>query len=255
MQRRSIVITGASRGIGAALAAASARPGIALALVGRDPDGLAGVAARCRSAGASVQEILADIRDRDGLREKLLAYDALHPADLVVANAGVALPSEGDAGLESASYGEVEVNLQGALNTILPFVPAMRERGRGQIAVVSSLAAFAPLPDSPSYSATKAALFVYGLALRERLRGAEIKVNVICPGYIDTDMGTRYKGWRPLLMSPDKAARIILRGLERDRPVIAFPQPLALVARLSTFVPEGIRRLGLTGFKFSIDRQ
>lgn len=253
--KRTVVITGASRGIGAALARALAGPDVTLCLVGRDEAKLAEVARGCGEAGARCVTIAADVRDRDRLSERLLALDAEHPVDLVIANAGVALPTPGDRGNETASYGEIEVNLAGALNTILPFVPAMRARGAGQLALVSSIAAFAPLPDSPGYSATKAALLVYGLALRERLRTAGIRVNVICPGYIRTEMGDRYKGWRPMLMDADDAARRIVRGLDRDKAVIAFPRPLALVARLSTFVPERLRRLGLTGFRFSIDRQ
>lgn len=255
MNARAIVISGASRGIGAALALRLAGPGAALALIGRDEVELGRVAEACRTRGASAVELAVDIRDRDALRERLFAFDNRYPVDLVLANAGVALPAGDDEALESGSYGEIEVNLVGALNTILPFVPLMRARRRGQLALVSSLAALAPLPDSPGYSGSKAALLVYGLALRERLRAAGIRVNVICPGYVETDMGSRYQGWRPLLMSADAAAERILRGLERNQPVVAFPRSLALVARLSTLVPEPIRRLGLSGFRFSIDRQ
>jgi short-subunit dehydrogenase len=128
----------------------------------------------------------------------------------------------------------------------------MTARGRGQIAFVSSLAAYAPLPSSPGYSASKAAVLVYGLALRERVRERGVRVSVICPGYIDTAMGERYGGWRPLAMSAETAAARIVAGLARDRPVIAFPRRLALAARLSTLVPEGARRLGLSAFRFSI---
>ncbi len=254
MTPRRIVISGATRGIGEALARLYAGPGISLVLIGRDGARLAAVAADCRASGAAVETVALDVRDRDGLAARLLALDAGGAVDLVIANAGVALPTHGLPGADPTVYGEIEVNLVGALNTILPLAPAMARRGRGQIALMSSLAAFAPLPGSPGYSASKAALLVYGLALRERLHPAGVSVNVICPGYIDTGMGERYQGWRPLAMSAAAAALRIRRGLERDRAIIAFPRRLAAVARAAQLVPERVRRFGLGAFRFSIDR-
>ena len=253
MNPRTILVTGASRGIGAALARAYAAPGVTLGLLGRDAGTLRGVADACREAGAGASEIVADIRERDELKSRLLAFDAQHPVDLVIANAGVQLPTGDDAATTVASYAEIEVNLLGALNSVLPFLEPMRARGSGQIALVSSLAAFAPLPDSPGYSASKAALIAYGLAMRERLHGSGIRLSVVCPGYVETEMGARYKGWRPLSMSAEKAAGHIRRGLERDRAIIAFPRSLALLARVSTLVPEPIRRPFMGGFRFSYE--
>lgn len=250
---RRLVISGASRGIGAALARAYAGPGTALALIGRDPGRLAACAAECRRRGALAEEIRVDVRDRAALAGHLARWDALAPVDLVIANAGVALPTAGGGpGDDPTVYGEIDVNLVGALNTALPLAPAMVARGHGQIALVSSLAAFAPLPDSPGYSASKAALLVYGLAFRERLRASGVRVSVICPGYVDTAMGERYGGWRPLAMPADAAAARILRGLAANRAVIAFPRRLALAARAAQLVPEPLLRLGLKAFGFSI---
>ncbi|NNM73576.1 SDR family NAD(P)-dependent oxidoreductase [Enterovirga aerilata] len=253
MRPRSVLITGASRGIGAALARAYAAPGVTLGLLARDETALQAAAETCRRAGAAAVPIPADIRDRNGMRERLLAFDAEHPVDLAIANAGMQLPTGDDAATERATYGEIEVNLLGALNSVLPLIPPMRARGAGQIAFVSSLAGLAPLPDSPGYSASKAALIAYGLATRERLREAGIKVSIACPGYVVTDMGDRYKGWRPLSMSAERAAEHILRGLERDRPIIAFPRSLALLARLSMLVPEPVRRPFMGGFRFTYE--
>ena len=253
MTPRSIVVTGASRGIGAALARAYAGEGVTLGLVARNAATLRETADHCRQLGAAVVEIAVDICDRDEIRARLLAFDAAHPVDLVMANAGVQLRSGDDAATEIATYGELDVNLTGALNSTLPLVPPMRARGRGQIAFMSSLAGYAPLPDSPGYSASKAALIAYGLASRERLRGSGISVCVACPGYVATDMGARFKGWRPLSMTPDEAARHIRRGLARDRAIIAFPFSLALLARFSALVPEPLRRPFMGGFRVTYE--
>ena len=250
MRPRVVVITGASAGIGRALALRYAGAGVALALVGRNAGALDAVAAACRMAGAVVEAIGLDIRDVDGLAERLLAFDAQHPVDLVVANAGVALPEHDDDDVREV----FAVNLGGALNTILPLLPAMQARGRGQIALMSSLAALSPLPDAAAYSGSKAALLAYGAGLRQRLRPAGIGVSVICPGYIATGMGARYSGWRPLEMSADAAAARIVAGLARDRAVIAFPWALYAAARLGTLVPEPLMRLVMRAFGFSIER-
>lgn len=248
-----VVISGASRGIGRAMAAASACHGAALALIGRDRDAIAITAAACRARGAEAEEIVLDVRDRDALAARLARFDEAGAVDLVVANAGIALPA-GEIGQDRSAYEEIDVNLVGALNTVLPLLPRMTARRHGQVAFVSSLAAYAPLPSSPGYSASKAAVLVYGLALRERVRPCGVRVSVICPGYVDTDMGARYLGWRPLSMSAEAAASRIVSGLARDVPVIAFPRRLALAARLSTLVPERARRIGLSAFSFSIER-
>lgn len=254
MSPRRIVITGASRGIGAALAAAYAAPGVSLCLVGRDAVRLQAVAESCRAEGAVAETAIADIRDRAAMADLLVRFDGADAVDLVVANAGVALPTGASPGDDATVYGEVETNLVGTLNTVLPLLPAMAGRGQGQVALVSSLAAFAPLPSSPGYSATKAAVLVYGQALRERLRPVGIRVSVVCPGYIETDMAARYQGWKPLMMSAAEAASRIRAGLAADRGVIAFPRRLAWIARAGGVVPERVRRIGLRAFRFRVDR-
>jgi short-subunit dehydrogenase len=245
----SAIITGASRGIGEALAAALAEPGRALLLVGRDEERLRAVAAACEARGATAEVATVDVRDRAATEACLRDFDARHPVELVVANAGIALPSD-DGPLAGTSYDEIAVNLVGALNTVLPLVEPMSARGRGRIAFVSSLAAFTPMAESPGYSGSKAGLLLYGLALRQRLRPHGIAVHVVCPGYIDTAMGDLFGSRRPFLLTSEEAARRILRGFERNRAVIAFPRRLAVFARLSTLVPEPVMRLGMAVFGF-----
>jgi short-subunit dehydrogenase len=248
-----ILITGASSGIGAALARHYAGPDTVLVLHGRDALRLDAVADACRAKGATVETERLDVRDRAAVAAWLSALDAAHPLDLVIVNAAInGGDPGGDVETEAMAFETVEVNLVGALNVTLPCVTLMRARGRGQIALVSSLAAFAPLPDAPAYSGTKAALLAHGLALREKLKPHGVRINVVTPGYVKTAMGGEYQGWRPLEISAEDAAARIARGLARDRDIVAFPWIMAAAARGAALLPESLRRLGMSGFKFKI---
>jgi short-subunit dehydrogenase len=254
LQERVYIITGASSGIGRALAIALAKPGVVLGLIGRDAARLTDTAQTCTSRGALVHVLPADVRRRDELRAAILRFDAEQPVDCVIANAGVSIGTSpmGEIEGEDETFALLETNLGGALATALPLIPAMRIRRRGRIVLLSSIAALAPLPDAAAYSASKAALLAYGLAMRERLRDDGIKVNVVCPGFVTTPMAEHYIGWKPFEISPEDAARRILRGLRRDRAVIAFPWPLVLAARFQQMLPESLRRLGASAFRFRI---
>jgi short-subunit dehydrogenase len=254
LQESVYVITGASSGIGRALAIALARPGIVLALIGRDGARLAETAQACTSRGASTALLRADVRRRDELRTVLLQFDTTHPVECVIANAGISVGTSpnGDIESEDETFDLFETNVGGALGTALPLIPRMRERRRGRIVFLSSIAALAPLPDAAAYSGSKAALLAYGLAMRERLRDEGVKVNVVCPGFVTTPMAARYLGWKPFELSPEEAASRILRGLARNQAVIAFPWPLAFAARLQQMLPEPLRRVGASAFRFRI---
>jgi len=120
---------------------------------------------------------------------------------------------------------------------VLPAVDCMRPRGRGQVAIMSSLAGFQGFPGAPAYCASKAAVRVWGEALRGELHGAGIGVSVICPGYVRSPMTAVNDFPMPLLMDADRAARIIRRGLARNRPRIAFPWRLYAAVRLISALP------------------
>jgi short-subunit dehydrogenase len=257
LQESVYIITGASSGIGRALAIAIARPGIVLGLIGRDTARLAETAQGCTSRGASVQLLPADVRRRSELRAAILLFESNHPVDCVIASAGISAGTSPDGEMESEeeSFDLLETNLIGALATALPLIPRMRERRHGRVVFLSSIAALAPLPDAAAYSGSKAALLAYGLAMRERLRDEGINVNVVCPGFVTTPMAARYLGWKPFEVSADDAARRIIRGLNRNRAVIAFPWPLVLAARLQQLLPEALRRVGSGAFRFRIARR
>lgn len=234
---RTIVITGASSGIGAALAETYAAAGVTLALTGRDAARLEAVAARCRAAGAVVRTGVLDVCDRDGVARWLGALDAEAPVDLVIANAGISAGTGG--GGESAEQVEriFAVNVGGVLNTLQPLIEPMCRRGRGQLALMASLASFRGFPGAPAYCASKAAVRIYGEGLRGALAERGVGVSVICPGFVRTPMTAVNPFPMPLLMEVDDAAAIIRRGLARNRARIAFPWATASVAWLLGALP------------------
>lgn len=238
----SIVITGASSGIGRALALHYAAPGISLGLIARDGERLEDCAAQCRKQGAAVRTARIDVTNRAEIAAWLTAYDRDHPIDLLIVNAGVSAGAQPDGNLETskAAFAAFDVNVIGSINTALPPLEAMIKRGRGQIAFLSSIAALYPLPSTPSYSASKAAMRYYGLALRQALSKHGVKVNVVCPGYVASPMSERVIGYKPFLISADRAAHMIARGLERNQAIIAFPFLLAAGTRILNLLPASL---------------
>lgn len=251
---RTVLITGASSGIGRALALHYARDGGMLALMGRDSERLESVAAACRRQGATVHCGLIDVRRRDAMVGWISAFDAAHPVDLVIANAGVMAGTPPDGPIEptDAGYAAVETNLLGVLNTVQPLIVPMMARRRGQIALVSSIAGLLPLPDSPSYSASKAAVLTYGLSLRPILEPFGVGVSVICPGYVRTPMMMREQGPKPLVTTPERAAERIAKGLRGNSVVIRFPYSFAVISRLLSLLPPRLRLWLLAGSRFTV---
>ncbi len=234
----SIVITGASSGIGEALALDYAAPGIALALSGRDGARLEAVAEACRARGATVDAGRIDVVDRELLAAWLTRFDDSHPVDLVIANAGISIDKDNSSIDDFAIIRQtMAVNVDGVLNTVEPLVGRMMARGRGQIAVMSSLAAFIGLPYSASYNASKAAVRVWGESLRYVLKKDGIGVSVICPGFVVSRITADAPFPMPFLMSAAKASAIIRRGLARNRPRIAFPIGTKAAVWLGTVLP------------------
>jgi short-subunit dehydrogenase len=226
---RVILITGGSGGIGAALAREYAGAGRTLILLGRHSDRLAEVVTACKQAGAEAAAHVLDVTDTAALTARLQAISEERPIDLAIVNAGVtsAISRRGDAEAWADIDAVLEVNVRAALATVTALLPAMRRRGFGQIALISSLSAYFGLPLTPAYSASKAALKAYGEALRGPLAAEGVAVNVVLPGFVRTPMGERFPGPRPFLLSAEDAACRIRAGLGRNRGRIAFPFPLS----------------------------
>lgn len=225
---RSVVITGASGAIGGALALAYAAPGVTLHLQGRQQERLAALATQCREKGAEVRFSAFDITTDHALIAWVEAFCAQGAPDLLIANHGV----NTDVGPQGAgeSWEAVEnllaVNVRATFVLVHTLLPHMRRRRQGQIALMSSLAAFFGLPVTPAYSASKAAVKAYGEGLRGWLMAEGIAVNVIMPGYVDSAMCRAMPGPKPFLWLPERAAQAIRRGLSKNRPRITFPFPL-----------------------------
>ena len=241
---QSILITGGSSGLGAALALEYAAKGVHLALSGRNSTRLDAVAALCTLKDATVETRLVDVTDQAAMQGWIESVNASHPLDLVIANAGVTgetVFSEDDVDADRKARALFDINVTGVFNTVHPAINAMRLRGRGQIAIMSSLAGFRGLPSAPAYCASKAAVRSYGEGLRGALRDDGVGVSVICPGYVKSRMTDANDFPMPLLMEADKAARIIRKKLVRNPAVIAFPWPLALAIRIMNVLPSGLR--------------
>ncbi len=252
---KTILITGASSGIGAALALEYAAPGIVLHLGGRDRRRLDATASRCRSGGARVLPRTVDVTDCLAMRTWLEEADDTGPLDMVIANAGIggAYSLAGNAGEDEEIVRRIfETNAMGVINTVAPIQPRMAARKRGHLVFVSSIAGWRGLPDAPAYSASKAAIKVYGEGLRPLLSPHGVKVSVVLPGYVASPMSDSLPFARPFLVSAERAARRIRRGLDRGRGRIAFPWPLVLGMWLLAALPVGmvdplLARLRMTG--------
>ncbi|NGM21416.1 SDR family NAD(P)-dependent oxidoreductase [Roseomonas stagni] len=252
-EARSVVISGASRGLGAALARRFAAPGMRLLLLARSRAALEGVAAECRAAGAAVEIAVADVTDAACVAEAVLGFEAAGAVDLVIANAGTSAGRAPDGTPEdgAAAARQVMVNLVGAINLVSPLLPAMRARRAGQVALVASIAGFRGLPDFPAYCASKAGLIAWGEGLRAAEGPRGLRVTVITPGFFRSAMGDRFHGARPLLLGTEEAAAKVHRALLLGVPRLGFPWPMALGLRLLGLLPPflGDRAVRLMRFR------
>ena len=236
---KSILITGATSGIGADLALTYAAPGRSLALTGRDYGRLEAIAGQCRERGAEVATAMLDVTDGEALADWIAARDQDRPLDLVIANAGISGGTDAASGGEGAGQARriFAVNLDGVVNTVMPATPLMRKRRRGQIALMSSLAGFRGFPGAPAYCASKAAVKAWGESLRGSLAGDGVAVSVICPGFVRSPMTDVNPFPMPLLMETGRAAALIKRRLAADHARIAFPWPMYLLVWLIGALP------------------
>lgn len=229
-------LTGASSGIGAALALALARRGCRLALFARSRRRLEKVCDEC--AGSDVLLQVGDVTDRERVIECVRqAESTFGGLDVAILNAGIGEPLRVDE-FDSASVRRVlDVNLMGVVHGIEAVLPGFLERGSGILVGVSSVAGYRGLQQSASYCSSKAALTTFLESLRLDLAPRGIRVLTVSPGYVRTPLTKRNRFPMPFIVPADRAAEIIVRGIERGRRDIHFPLPLSLLMKLLRILP------------------
>ncbi len=240
-QPSTVLVTGASSGIGKALALEYARRGAKVAVSARREPELEALCRVISSSGGKAVPLVCDLADPTAAAEMVRRADReLGSLDLVVANAGVGRVRRTTRLEVEDVTSVVDVNVRGALVTLTAAIPIMLTQKHGHLVGVSSLAGRRALPGAGAYNASKAALSSFLETLRIDLGPLGIDVTDVQPGFVDTPMAAGAKHPRPFQWGPEKAARVIVHRLERAPRIIAFPWPLDLLTRLSQVLPHPV---------------
>lgn len=239
-----VFLTGASSGIGQALARRYAHRGASLGLVARRGEALATLRAQLKTEARCYA---ADVRDAAALREAATDFSAqVGPPDVVIANAGIGYGTLTEHPEDLAVFRDIlDTNVTGLVNTFQPFVAPMRERGAGTLVGIASVAGYRGLPGNGAYCASKAAAIAYLESLRVECRGSGVRVVTVCPGYIATPLTARNPFPMPFLLTADEFARRLERAIDRGGSRIVIPWQMSLVAKLLTVLPDALFDMAL----------
>ncbi len=242
------IVTGASSGIGWALAKTLAAQQCVVGAVARRKDRLEALVQEIQADGGKAASAVADVSDRAQTIAAIRSLrDQLGPIDLMIANSGVGVPTT----LDPINTDEVEtmfkVNTLGVVYAIEAVLPEMLARGKGHLAAVSSMAAYLGMPGESGYCASKAAVNYYMDGLRIQLRQRGIHVTTICPGFIETPMTATNTFKMPWLLKADRAAQLIVKALARKKKVYNFPWQMNLLIKLAGWMPDWVVERVLDG--------
>lgn len=245
----TVLITGASSGIGEALAVECARRGVRnIFFCGRDEERVSAVVRKCEAAAVdggtgnqlTVRGEVLDVTDEKAVRRWLEECNAIAPLEVVFSNAGIGTGIENEENVRRT----FATNVGGNLNVVLPLIEIFRRNAAGgigsarrQIVLTASIAGYAPLSTCPAYAATKAAMKSWGLSLRGMLKREGIWVNVICPGFIRSRITDRNTCPMPFFMEADRAAKVMLDRVNGNVGLIAFPWPMRFGVWLMSALP------------------
>lgn len=236
---KTVMITGASSGIGRGLAVELSRRGARVGLIARRADLLAELVSEIENANGKAIALPADVMDAASLNAAATQLrNAFGPIDVLIANAGVGATVDGAELKGSSVAGVINVNVLGAANSVEAVVPEMVKRGTGQLVVISSLAAYRGLPKSAAYCASKAAVSAFFESLRLDLKPRGIDVTIIHPGFIKTPLTAGRHAQMPFLMELDDAVMKIIGAIEKRKKSYAFPWQLASIVRAGMIMPN-----------------
>jgi len=234
-----IFLTGASSGIGEALAIALATKGATLGLFARREALMKDLASRCERSGGTARVFAADVTDAAAIHQ---AADALRNEfgriDILIANAGIGGNNAETRDLQPDAVKKViDINLMGAVNAVHAVLPDMLERKSGQLVAISSLAGFRGLPKSAAYSASKAGMTAFFESVRLDVQHKGVDVTIIQPGFIKTPLTEGRHNKMPFLMELDDAIPLFINAIERKKKFAAFPWQLATIVRAGRIFP------------------
>jgi short-subunit dehydrogenase len=233
-----VFLTGATSGLGEALARHYASHGARLGLFARRESELARLAAQLSPAPVLIYA--GDVRDADSLARAGADFIArVGVPDVVIGNAGVSRGTLTQLAEDVPAFRAVfETNVMGLVHTFQPFLQPMLDAKCGTLVGIASVAGFRGIPGSGAYSGSKAAAIAYLESLRVELRSSGVAVVTICPGYIATPMTAKNPYRMPFLLAPDKAARLVARAIARRKRFYVLPWPMALAARVLRVLPR-----------------
>ena len=239
MSDEKIFLTGASSGIGWALAVHWAKPGTTLGLVARRAERLSALQSSLRESGATVFTYPRDVSEGDAMKDTADRFLAdAGGITTVVANAGIGGPDRLAEGSAERAARIISVNVQGVIHTIAPFIPSLMAQNHGRIVTVGSVAGFRGMPGRAVYNASKAAVKTLMDGYRIALRRHGIRVTTICPGFVKTELTAKNTFAMPFVIEASEAARLIVKAVAKGRKTYVFPWQWRLLLPLIVRMPD-----------------
>jgi short-subunit dehydrogenase len=241
LKGKCVWLTGASSGIGEALAYELARRGARVAITARRKEILDEIVGKIRASGGEAWSFPGDVLNLDEMKRTVDSIEkTIGPIDLAIPNAGThffTYPEE----FNSAEYLSImQLNYGGVLHCLEAVIPRMLARGGGHLAPVASLAGYRGLPRAAAYGASKSALIHFLESIRFQLKLKGFTITIVNPGFVKTPLTDKNDFYMPFLVSSEKAATIICNGVERGKRFIAFPRPFSWIVGLGKFLPAPV---------------